>query len=331
MRKGAKYFIAFCGISLLIFYLTSCSRETFISESNSDTPPAPPEGLRVFAAHDGAIGIEWNGSQVNSILRYNIFRSKFPNYNFKKVGFTNETHYIDSPLSYDTTYYYYITATGTNNYESNNSITVNAKPVNAYPPKNIYDISVYGKNTGSSKFIKLYWTPQEEYDLKEYRIYRSLFPDFSISPDKLIGTTGFPFFDDYGVSLLQTYYYKIIAVDKGNLESDYSPVVSDLVLESPILIYPADNSAVKNLNKLQFQSSYPAGIYKIIIQSNELYGTIAEYNLTSSEINRPITQIIDPAILTSFKKYYWRVISYTQSFSEPNSYSPLFSFTYIAE
>lgn len=326
--------IVFRNILISIVFLLplfSCGRENYINEPSNNAPPTPPAGVRIFAAHDGAVGIEWDANQERTVAGYNLYRSVIPVAGFRKIGFTNSAYFIDSPLSYDSTYYYYVSAVRNDGTESSKSNTVNAKPINVYPPKSIIEIFVNGKNTGNSKYIRLFWTPQEEYDLKEYKIYRGTSPDFQISPEKLIAVSNFPYYEDYGILPLKEYFYKIIAVDKGDLESDYSPTVSDLVLESPVLIFPADKSTVKNLSKIQFKSPYPAGKYKIIIQSNELYGTVAEYDLFSSEIDKPITQIIDPRVLVSYKRYYWRVIAYSQSYSEPNSFSPLYSFTFIAE
>jgi len=314
-----------------VFIFSSCKREAFIVSSSDNSAPTTPIGLAVFSAHDGAVGIEWNANPETDIDSYNIYRSPYSSYTMKKIGSTYDTHFIDAPLSYDTTYYYSITAVDKTGLESSRTAIVSAKPVNRDLPADIYNISINGRNTGTSKYIHLSWVPQQDYDIKGYEIYRSNYADVPINSANMVGFSPLPYFDDTSVELMTPYYYKVLSVDKGNLKSTYSPVVSDLVLASPVLISPTDNAIAKNLSSLQFKSPSAASSYKIVIQSNELYGTVAEFIVYSNLVNQTITYNFDSVILTSYKKYFWRVISYSSGSSEPNSFSPLYSFTYVAE
>jgi hypothetical protein len=323
--------ISLIAFLFFVFLFTSCKREAFIVTSPDNAAPSTPTGLAVFSAHDGAVGIEWSPNPESDIDVYNIYRSPYSSYTMKKIGSTYDTHFIDAPLSYDTTYYYAISAVDKTGLESSRTAIVSAKPVNRDLPTDIYNISINGRNTGTSKYIHLSWVPQQDYDIKGYEIYRGNYADVPLNQANLVGFSPLPYFDDTTVELMTSYYYKVLSVDKGNLKSTYSPVVSDMVLAPPELIYPADNAVIKNLSSLQFKSPSMASSYKIVIQSNELYGTVAEYVVYSNLVNQTITFNFDSVILTSYKKYFWRVIAYSSGSSEPNSFSPLYSFTYVAE
>lgn len=324
-----------CFLILALITGVSCSREVITGSDDSGTdpnmPPSVPTGLTVYSAHDGAAGIEWTASPQSNIKGYNIYRNTNNSGYLYKYSFTTETHFLDYPLGYDTTYYYAVSSVNNLGEESARTSVVLAKPVNRYAPESIYDISINGRNTGDSVYIHLEWTPQLDYDIKGYEIYRSTNSGVEIIPENLAGFSPYPYFNDTNIEILKKYYYKIISVDKGELKSDYSAIVSDLVLDNPVLIYPTNNSTIKNLSSLQFRtSSYPSS-YRIVIQSNEVYGTVAEFVVNSSLINQVVTYSFDSYILTSYRKYYWRVIAYSNSSSEPNSYSTLNSFTFVAE
>lgn len=326
IRHAVKFLPLF-----LVVLAVSCSREGITDSPDDNLPPAVPSGVRIFSAHDGAAGIEWDKDPASNIKGYNIYRSVNTSGSLKKIKVVNEPYCIDFPLEYDSTYYYSVTAVNSNNLESGFSEIVNAKPVNQYSPRAIYDISINGRNNGSSRFIRLQWTPQQDYDIEKYEIYRDTTPEVKIAPGYLAGSSASNEFIDYNTDILQKYYYKIISVDKGGLKSDSSHTVSDLILDSPELIFPADNSEAVNLYQLQFKAASVKCRYKILIQSNELYGTVAEYDFDSDKTNEIISFEITSIPFISHRKYFWRVVTYTNSSNEPNSYSELYDFTYIAE
>jgi len=319
-------------VLLPLLLLTACGREEISENQDDNLPPAVPSGIQIYASHDGAVGIEWNRNQASNIKGYNIYRSVNSAADLQKVAFTGDTHFIDSPLAYDSTYYYAVSSVNNNNAESGLSSTVNAKPINLYSPLPVFEISISGRNNINSRFIRLEWTPrQEDYDVKGYEIYRSETGDVRIDTRNKIGFSTTPGFDDSSAVILKKYYYKIISVDNGNLKSDTSHSVSDLILDTPELIFPANNAAAKNLYRLQFKTAAAACRYKIIIQSNELYGTEAEYDFYSDKISEIISYDINAGFFVSYRRYFWRIITYTGQGTEPNSYSPLFSFVFVAE
>ena len=319
--------------SLLLFILLfnlSCSRENITDSQDDNLPPPVPVNVNIFSAHDGAIGIEWEIPLTASIKGYNIYR-KVNNSSFAKLSFTTGSYFTDYPLKYDSVYHYAVTAINKRDEESAFSKEVYAKPVNRYSPAPIYDISINGCNDNQSTYMYLSWIPQDDHDIQEYEIYRAEVPDVKIEPGNLAGYSSSTAFYDYNATVLKTYYYKVISVDKGGLKSEYSPVVKDIILDSPELISPADNAVVKNLSTLQFRTTSEAAIYKIVIQANELYGTVAEFTFSSDKIKEIISYAFSSNVLNSYHKYYWRVIAYSGNSDKPNSYTPLNSFTFIAE
>lgn len=323
-----------CLLILILASAVSCSREKITGTQDDpdiNVPPQVPTGLTVFSAHDGAAGIAWTSGSGSNIAGYNIYRSVNNSSYLTKYSYTTETNFIDYPLGYDTTYYYAVSSVNQLGAESERTSIVLAKPYNRDAPASIYDISINGRNTGDSTYIHLEWTPQQDYDIKGYEIYRAAYSEVEINSANLIGFSPSPYFDDTSIEVLKKYYYKVISVDKGDLKSDYSTVASDLVLDNPVLVYPANNATVKNLSTLQFRTSANAAAYRIIIQSNQVYGTIAEFVIHSDLVNQVVTFTFDSYILTSYRKYFWRVIAYSNASTEPNSYSTLNSFTYVVE
>ncbi len=316
---------------LFIPLLISCSREGIFTAGDDSRPPSVPANLNIFSAHDGVIGLEWSPDIEQNIKGYNIYRSAGNGSNPQLINFTTGAHFIDYPLSYDTAYFYAVSALNKNGLESTKTALVFAQPYNRDAPDPVYGTEINGRNDITGHFITLNLYPPQNYDIKGYLIYRSETEPVNADTSHYIGFTGTNTFNDSTVQVLKTYYYCIVTVDRGGLKSTKSGTVSGIVLDTPEIIYPLNNSTVKNLHTFQFKTAYAAAEYKIVIQSNELYGPVAEFVLRSNKVNDTISFDFDQYILESYKKYYWRVISYSTAGGEPNSYSPLYSFTYIAE
>lgn len=87
------------------------------------TTPEVPTGLRATAKSNSAITLSW--VTVSGAASYNIYRGNTAE-SLAKVGTSVETSYEDTSLSYNTNYYYYVTAVN-NNGESEASGIVTAK------------------------------------------------------------------------------------------------------------------------------------------------------------------------------------------------------------
>ena len=118
----------------------------------------------------------------------------------------------------------------------------------------------------------------------------------------------------------------MIGVDKGGLKSNASYIINDIILNKPEIIFPQNNTTVNYFDAFKIKTvSFPA-IYKIIIQSNEFFGTIDEINFSTSDKDSIISVNFNSYFLESYRKYYWRIIVYSGYSNDPNTFSGLNSF-----
>lgn len=317
--------LMFLFLSLIII---SCERETIIDPGDDGLGPAVPANFGIFGARDGEVGIEWI---LNSDARdrYIIYRSINNQNNFIQIDSTYEEFYVDDSLDYDTTYFYRITARDIFNRESLPTKIVSAQPKNVQAPRAPLSIDINARNWNNSVYIYLNWYSSVSTDVLGYEIYRDTFENFSVDSTKLIGFTNSLFYiDASNLELLQTYYYKIKAVDKGELKSNPSFEVQDYILNSPEIIFPLNNSETSHFNDVQFKTSSKPANYKIVFQTNEFFGTVHEVNFYTDKTDQIISvPVVSLELFTPFKKYYWRVLTYSVNSTDPNSFTDLYSFT----
>ncbi len=318
---------------ILIIFLSACEREKITEPIDDSIPPSIPAGLNVYGASDGEIGIEWTRNYESNLKGYNIYRSHGSTDNFLFIDFTTSDYYIDDSLDYNTTYYYKITAVNRIDKESGFSSIVSATPLNVYRPLTPYNVIAIARNRESDYSITLSWEKSLETDIKEYEIYRGDIEDFTTDSSTLhdiyISNSNSinNYTDTLDLEILKPYYYRVRAVDKGNLKSPFSNEVNDKVLDAPILTYPLDNGIIKDAFQFKFITASLPAEYKLVIQSNEIYGTVYEMNFELDKIKEEVSVYPSDLFLELNKKYYWRVLTYTVSSDQPNSYSNLCSFT----
>lgn len=314
----------------VLLILWSCVREKITEPVDDSALPVTPTDLRVNAAQDGAVGIEWRRNTELNLKGYNIYRSVNRADQFKFLDFTPNSYFVDDSLEYDSTYYYRISAVDRQNRQSAPTSYVSATPKNIYAPLKPYLVYINARNWSNSISIKLNWSPSEDTDTKGYEIYRSATPSFEAdSAHYLDFTPQIFYYDTKNVSLLTKYYYRIKAVDKGGLKSSTTNEVSDLVLNSPLLVYPSNKSNVRSLSEFRFKAVSRPAKYKLVILSNEVYGTVKEIDFTSDKVDEEIKINVTGIFLEPYKTYTWRVYTYTASEIDPNSYSEYFSFDYF--
>jgi hypothetical protein len=312
---------------LFLPIIFGCDRVTSNNNSDSGLPPAVPVNVQVFFAQDGTVGIEWKNNVEVNLTGYNIYRSINDTLKFIKIYFTSQNYFFDDSLSYDTTYYYYITAVDDQYRESDKSIIISAKPVNISPPSSPLNLSINARNWINDISIFLKWYPNPESDIAGYQIFRSENQNFIPDSSNLIGFTGtISYSDKTNLELYKYYYYVILAVDKGGLKSDPSQEVSDLILGIPEINYPVNGSMVPYFDNFQIKSLQVPATYQIVVQTNEYFGEIWSNELNSNVINDTINIPFDINSIDTDVPYFWRIITYSNG-SEPNSISPLFSFT----
>ncbi len=318
----------FLWLILATLLFTSCERN-LITQPVPNTQPDIPMGLQVFGAHDGEIGINWDQNTDQSGLTYKIYRCINLTNNFKYFASTYNTYFIDDSLEYDSTYYYKVSAANSAGMESALSNFVSAKPINLYQPLPPTLVKINARNWSGTAQINLSWNPSGDTDVKGYNIYRSTSDNFNADTLHYIGfTKTTTYTDTKKLNLLTEYYYIICAVDKGNLKSSPTSIVNDLILNSPALVFPTNNSIVTQLTEFRFMAASKPAKYKLVIQTNIIYGLVQEFNLTSDQTDQIISVDVSGLSLDPFRTYFWRVYTYTSSNTDPNSFSDYFSFTY---
>jgi hypothetical protein len=307
-----------------------CGRELPTEDNTSDFPVSIPEGVRIYKAHDGEIGIEWIKFKETNLKGFNIYRSINNKIKFELYRFTPDNFFLDDSLEYDSTYNYKITSVSVSGKESGYSATVGAKPVNLYNPSPTFRLKVIAHNWRSKPNVNLFWEPSYDSDVGFYEVYRDTINSFSQSSDNLAGTIrSNTFIDSSGLSILKRYYYKIITVDKGGLKSRPSAEQSDIILDPPKAVYPPEGEILASKFHFVIVTCGAKADYKIIIQSNQLFDITDQINFSSDRISDTLSINYYPGNLERYKTYYWRAAAYTNSTEDANCFSELKSFTII--
>lgn len=313
-------------ITILIIILYGCGRETDIFPPDNEIPPAIPADVRITYAADGEIFIEWKENIEANLKGYYIYRSIDNSNDFLQIAFTTNNYYFDDSLNYGNTYYYRISAVNQNGIESSQSGIVFATPQNFYIPYRPTNLKINARNWEGKISIFLSWTPNPESDVIGYIIFRAENPDFDIDTSNYLDFTSSSEFEDkFNLEFYKNYYYKIQAVDKGNLISEPSFEVNDLILEIPEIYFPEDNSYIEYFSNFKINGIQIPAKYKIILQENELYGEIWSKEINSSIVNDTINIPMDAYGLEFNVYYYWRVMTFSNS-DNPNSISRLYKF-----
>jgi len=316
------FFIFFASI---IFW--GCDRGTEMIE-DPGIPPAVPTGLRVFYASDGEIVIEWRSNSEPDIKGYNIYR-RTDTTETQKIAYVNDSFFFDDSLSYDTTYYYKITAVNLWDRESDFSGEVSAKPENRYIPQRPIGLNINARNWEGELSVFMNWLRNEESDVTGYNIYRSISPGFSADSINLVGFSGTANFSDTtSLNFYQNYFYKIRAKDRGGLLSNPSEEVNDLILEIPEVIFPPDSSMVEFFDEFIIKTIDVPATYRIGLQTNKFFGEIWSRTVSTSIINDTLKINFNPPSLQVNKIYYWRLAVYSGNSTDPNSISRIFSVTF---
>jgi hypothetical protein len=324
--KLLKYSFIFLFILLIA---AACSRPTANEPVDTGSPPATPSGLNVDGAFDGQIGISWRKNNEPDLSGYNVYRSKGIYQNYSLIKFITDNFFIDSGLDYDSVYFYKVSAVDKQNRESKLSDSVFAIPINILKPIEPYIVNINARNFEGKKEIFLSWSPSIDKDIAFYEVYRDTI-DFDTPKDALLIAKAINnnYSDQKDLAIGQKYFYRICAVDKGNLKSPLTHSVSDYILDEPILISPADQSEINEITPFKFRAVSKPAQYKLVIQNSPIGGVIQEFNFTSGETEKEISVDLAGLRLDDYKTYFWRVLTFTNNNTEPNSYSKLFSFYY---
>ena len=316
-----KYFLF-----LLLIIIPACTRPIEINNSDNNIPPAVPTNVSIFESFDGEIGIEWQDNPEPDLKGYNVYR-RTDTTNYKLFRFTTDNYIIDDSLNYNTTYFYEITAVNNSDLESSRSAEVSSTPKNIYKPYPVRNLTINARNWEDTISVYLNWIPSGETDISGYNIYKSTSPSFTADSLTIIAFTKNIYYSDTaGLKLYTNYFYKVRAVDQGGLISDESPAVNDEILGIPVVIFPENNANIPPFGSFLITTLKIPATYQIIVQTNEFFGEIWSNTVSTSNINDTLSINFNMAYIYPDKYYYWRIVTFSQDNSEPNSISRLYKF-----
>lgn len=310
-----------------LLFLNACERP---SETIDDPgiQPAVPVGLTIYYASDGEITIDWQSNPESDVSGYNIYR-RIDSTESIKIDYTSDSYYFDDSLDYNVTYYYKVTAVSIWDRESGFSNEVSATPVNRYKPQRPTGLQINARNWEGEISIFIKWATGYESDVMGYNIYRSDLPGFISDSTNLIAFTNMiNFSDTLNIDLYTNYYYKIRAVDKGNLISDESSEINDLVFEIPEVFFPKNNSTVNVFTEFLIKAIQVPANYRIGLQSNQYFGEVWSTTVETNIIDDTLRIDFFPSTLELNRTYYWRIAAYSGNSQDPNSISKLFAVTF---
>jgi fibronectin type 3 domain-containing protein len=314
-------------LALAELLLISCERERIVDPGPDTTAPLPPAGVVVEGARDGYIFVGWLPGRERDLRGYIVYRSEgISPGSFAPVDTLTLNFIIDEQRSYDTTYFYFVTAIDESGNESVPSDTVSAISENRYAPDAPRQLSVNGYNDGVRRELRLSWEPVDESDLAHYRIYRDRAPISEADSMLLLTETVLTFFDDSaGMQMDTRYFYAVTAVDNGGWESALSPMESDVVAQRPVPVSPVNGAKTVVFPLLRWTAVPAAASYLVTVALSEEAGEIWS-GYVSAGSRDTLAFRYGGSALTPGERYYWRVSSVTAQNGKPNGVSDVQQF-----
>ena len=325
-----RYRLLYIIFSLFLF-INSCNRDNTVLQVDDGIPPAVPTNVSIFFAGDGEIILQWKLNSESDFDKYHIYQS-LSNTTFNLVGETKDNFFVVDSLEYNQEYFFKITSVDHSGLESELSVVVSAIPINKNPPAQPRGFQINARNWQNVKYFNLTWYKNNESDLAGYKIYRSDQPGFIADTNTYVGiANNMEFNDTSNFSFYKDYYYKIKAIDRGGLESNVSDEISDQIFEIPEIVYPSDNSQISLINDFVIKAIQKPAEYKIIVQTNELFGEFWSTKFSSEKISDTLQVKFTPLFIDAGIYYYWRVATYSNGNSNPNSVSKVYKFFLTSE
>ncbi|RKY89777.1 hypothetical protein DRQ09_00760, partial [candidate division KSB1 bacterium] len=181
-----------------------------------------------------------------------------------------------------------------------------------------------------NKIVNLKWNQNNEDDILQYNIYRSLIDGFSPSPSDSIGRTLYPdtTFTDNNVQNNTIYYYRISAVDTNNNMSEFSSQVSAFPQDTVAPSVPQNLVALPDNKKVTLKWSINP---ETDLKQYNIYRNLSSgFTPTSSDsvgsVLKPDTIFVDSNLVNNIT-YYYRISAVDSSgneseFSEEVSATP---------
>jgi len=307
MQKHKYYKAAkFVMVLLVIAAIAGCSE---VIAPEDIAPPTSPANFTLLGGGDGQVRLRWTKNLEVDFNVYNLYRSVNNTTDFKLLVQLTQTEYLDRFLEYDSTYYYYLTASDKAGNESDPTSIIDVQPLNVAAPQPPTFLIAAGINNPlqSVQEIRLNWTPPDIGDLLRYKIYRSNDSDFVVNSNTLLDSTTIATYSDRFPLLNVKYYYKIIAVDKGLKESLPSRVSSDLILSSALLISPANQTRFTGPRIFDWDP-VENGVAYIVYVGRGPFSDI----IWNSTITKGTEILYNGPSLVSSQVYYWWVGAFSR-------------------
>jgi DNA-binding beta-propeller fold protein YncE/tetratricopeptide (TPR) repeat protein len=178
--------------------------------------PAVPKDITAQAKIN-EVQVSWKANTETYLDQYKIYRAASPTDEFKLIGTSPTTYYLDKNLPSNRSFHYRVSSLARAGNESALSGVVSAvtpKLIPAMPKR------VRGEAWG--KQITIFWLPNLDPFVKHYRVYRTRKTSTGY---ELLATTEKTVFEDSPVEHDTMYYYQIKAVGKEGDESAAGEVV----------------------------------------------------------------------------------------------------------
>ncbi|MBE0550977.1 MAG: hypothetical protein IH619_01175 [Ignavibacterium sp.] len=294
---------------LPIFSLMISSGCSEITAPQDTFSPATPKNFVLLGGGDGQAHFRWERIIEPDLKEYRLYRAVNNTISFSALVSLNQTEYVDRFLEYDSTYYYYLTAIDFTGNESLPTNIVDVQPLNLSAPQPPSRLIVSGFNNPSQGFqeIKIAWTPPDIGDLKNYQVYRGTDSAFTPNASSFLDSTNIAVYSDRFVQINQKYFYKVIAVDRGFKVSLPSKPASDLILSSPELVSPANNTRFVSPKTFKWEGTANAVDYQVFLGN----GPLTDIVWSSGKIKQLEFNYNGPTLQSS-KVYYWWVVVYSK-------------------
>jgi hypothetical protein len=313
---------------IIILAISGCEKLSSIPTSEDSFIIVPPADLGVVLAGDASILIAWAPVTATGFSYYKVYFGTDSTKLDSIAETTNNYFFIDS-LSYDSVYYFRVSAVYENGQESTPSNYVHAEPANLSPPAQPYGLNVYGHNDAFGKYMTVIWSANSEGDLGGYEVYRDTISEFlpdTIHFKNLIDISKVnSLIDTSDIVVGQEYYYKIIAFDFAHWRSVASQPAGDMVLQKPMLITPSNMTTFNYFSQIVFNFTQVKGAsgYILYISTSASGGDIYVSYLSSSENSAEFSA----SAFNPNQLYFWHVAATTHDPSTPNSVSSVFTFS----
>lgn len=306
-------------IALGALVLVACGK---VIGPRDRTPPATPSNFTLLGGGDGQARLRWDANQEPDFKHYAVYRTTDVNQPFESIAQLTANEFVDQFLSYDTTYYYRITAIDYAGNESDPTDYIDVLPINISSPSRPQSLQVHGHNQPVLRDVAMYlnWKPNEEGDLRRYYVYRSTTEDFAPSDSTLMDSTQIASYRDTHAQIGVRYHYRVQAVDNGGKRSIPSTPANDLILEQVRLISPGNGVTVTGPFELRWQQVPEAKAYRVFVTKSPLTQEVWRSELLSENITK-IGYLGSP--LQSGRSYYWWVAAYSYGETMDESGHPI--------